>query len=175
MPWRIDLRKSWFHWENFICRGCMKFLFPHASCVVLLLKRGHKCFPLWPLFHNTRTQAASGTKTKKPWIPRKETCRQTDGPPELCTGREGSWPWGQCTSPPLSPSWKLELQKGTPGWVRSVHLPSLPLRVRGRKLEFVPKEKEAGVRSKREPNKYPQFIVDKKTFESAIRGIRLPN
>jgi hypothetical protein len=86
---------------------------------------------------------------------------QTDGPPEHCTAKEGSWPWA-----PLSPSWKLELQKGTPGWVRPcTSPPSLPFHLRGRK---------AGVCSKREPNKYPRFIMGEKTLESAIRGICLP-
>ncbi len=163
MPWRIDLRKSRFHWENINCRQWLHEISICRSPLVLSCcwKEALRVFHCG-LFSTIRGHTRGfWNKKQKPCIPRKETCRQTDGPPpeSIGTGVEGSWPWGQCTSPPpLSPSGSWSSKRGTPGWVCPCTCPLPPI---------PPSWKEAGVRSKREPNKYPQFIMGENTFESA--------
>jgi hypothetical protein len=96
----------------------------------------------FPQYEDTR---GFWNKNKKPCIPRKETCRQTDGTTRAlhCHRRRFMTLVGSVSAPPppLSHSWKLELQKGNPRMGPFVHLPppSHSTFVEG-KLEFDPKE-----------------------------------
>jgi hypothetical protein len=79
----ISLRKHQ-HEKNSI------FTSPLVLCPVVG-KGAVGVFPLWPLFHNTRTQEASGTKTKNHASQERKRADRQTGPPELCTAiEEGS-------------------------------------------------------------------------------------